>query len=88
MDWQIEITPTFKALYSRKDSILKARTDRKIETLQQSENPLHLGSKKKSLGFYALDISRSHRIAYDVEFNRRIISLLKVCSHKQVYGKD
>ena len=52
------------------------------------ENPLQLGEKKGNLGFYALDLSHSDRIAYTVDFKDRVIFLLKVCSHKQVYNKD
>ena len=67
---------------------MQDRTKSKIIELGSVENPLQLGKKKGNIGFYALDINYSDRIAYMVDFENKEILLLKVCSHKQVYGKD
>ncbi len=88
MVWSFVITKTFKRLFKNKSTEMQERTKSKIIELGAVENPLQLGVKKGNLGFYALDISHSNRIAYTVDFKNREIFLLKVCSHKQVYGKD
>jgi mRNA-degrading endonuclease RelE of RelBE toxin-antitoxin system len=88
MVWSFIVTPTFKRLFKNKNTEMQERTKKKLRELESVENPLLLGEKKGNLGFYAVDISRSDRIAYIVDFKTSEIYLLKVCSHKQVYGRD
>lgn len=88
MAWSFIVTPNFKRLFKNKSTELQERTKKRIKELESVENPLLLGEKKGNLGFYATDISHSDRLAYVVDFNSSEIYLLKVCSHKQVYGKD
>ncbi len=88
MAWSFIITKTFKRLFKNKSKEMQERVKSKIAELDAVENPLQLGEKKGDLGFYATDLSRSDRIAYTVDFKDKEIFLLKVCSHKQVYGKD
>ena len=88
MAWSFVITNTFKSLFKNKSKEMQERTKNKIIEFWAVENPLQLGEKKGNLGFYALDLSHSDRIAYTVDFKDRVIFLLKVCSHKQVYNKD
>ncbi len=88
MIWSFIITPNFKRLFKNKDTEMQERTKKKIKELGSVENPLLLGEKKGNLGFYAVNLNRSNRVAYMVDFKAAEIYLLKVCSHKQVYGKD
>jgi len=84
--WEIVRTDTFKQLYAAKDEFLKRKTKEVIDQLAQEANPLRLGEKKKPLDFWATDLTRSDRLAYFVLGNKLV--LLKVCSHKEVYGRD
>jgi hypothetical protein len=84
--WDIVRTDTFKSLYRSKTEVLKKRIKNLIDDLAQADNPLWLGKKKGALGFYAADVSRSDRLAYVLEGKRLL--LLKVCDHKEVYGRD
>jgi mRNA-degrading endonuclease RelE of RelBE toxin-antitoxin system len=88
MTWSFIITKTFKRLFKNKSREMQERAKDKIIELSAVENPLQLGEKKGNLGFYAINLNHSDRIAYTVDFKAKEIFLLKVCSHKQVYGKD
>jgi len=84
--WDIIRTDTFKSLYHSKNEGLKKRIKELIILLAQADNPYLYGAKKKGLGFWAADISRGERLAYIIEGKQLL--LLKVCDHKQVYGRN
>ena len=89
MSWNINLSASFKKQYQKKESLLKVKIDEALKKLTYSINPLDLGRKKRgNLHFYALDLTYSDRLAYDINSENNTIILLKVCSHKVVYGKD
>lgn len=63
-----------------------------ISTLRHAEDPARLGKLKrgKHAGAYGYEVSRSSRILYQVQRTDAgcTVILLRVCNHKQVYGKD
>jgi hypothetical protein len=73
-------------LYRSKNDGLKKRIKDLIYLMAQADNPLRYGTKKRGLGFWAADVSKSDRLAYAIEGKKLL--LLKVCDHKEVYGKD
>lgn len=83
---------TFVKLYKKK---LKKSPDfviAKIKTalyeLKNSSDPKLLGEMKQGglHGFRAIELGNKNRLLYSVNQNGEV-SLLKVCSHDQVYGK-
>ena len=84
--WIIVPTNTFKRLYQTKTNEQKQKTKEILESLTLSDNPLKLGKKKKNLDFWAIDMSYGDRLAYTV-YGKELY-LLKVCNHKDVYGRD
>jgi Txe/YoeB family toxin of Txe-Axe toxin-antitoxin module len=60
--------------------------------LRASESPESLGEYKKGklAGSLAYRINKETRILYEVERENGLckITLLRVCNHKQVYGRD
>lgn len=88
-------TTTFKHLYKKK---LKApkfvidKVDNAIRELSEIDRPDSVGIYKKGNleGTWAYELGNSNRILYtinDLNGTKEII-LLKVCSHKDVYGKE
>lgn len=88
MSWNIELSPSFKKQYKKKEPRLRVKIDEALKALKDSINPLDLGKKKGNLHFYAYDLTYSDRLAYDINSKNNTMRLLKVCSHKIVYGKD
>lgn len=89
MTWNIDLSASFKKQYKKKEKWLQNKIDEALKELKHSNNPLNLGEKKKGrLQFYALDLTYSDRLAYDINSKNNTVRLLKVCSHKVVYGKD
>ena len=86
LNWTIVRTGTFKRLYKAKTDKQKNKTKEIIRSLALSNNPLRLGEKKKNLGFWAIDLSHDDRLAYTIDGKE--LYLLKVCDHKEVYGRD
>ena len=84
--WTIVRTGTFKRLYRAKTDEQKQKTKEILESLTLSDNPLKLGTKKRNLNFWAVDLSYRDRLAYTV--CGKELYLLKVCDHKDVYGRD
>ncbi|MHB1680148.1 MAG: type II toxin-antitoxin system RelE family toxin [bacterium] len=88
MYWTIDWSNAFKKQYKKKNEFIRNKTDEILKKLAESVDPLSLGEKKKNLDFYAIDITYSDRIAYSINSESKTIRLVKVCSHKTVYGKD
>jgi mRNA-degrading endonuclease YafQ of YafQ-DinJ toxin-antitoxin module len=84
--WKFKASDTFRDLYHTKTDELRKRTKDLINLIAITKNPLTLGSKKKNLDFWAADIAPDVRLAYNVDFQDRMVLLVKVCSHKELYG--
>lgn len=87
-EWQIQEPDNFKKIYKRLGQPQKNQYRSAIEVLASSSNPRGHGRFKKSLGCYAYYITSSFRILYNVYDKERIIEILDVGDHKEVYRKD
>jgi mRNA-degrading endonuclease YafQ of YafQ-DinJ toxin-antitoxin module len=90
MPWTIVGTNTFKRGYKQKTAELQAKVDEAIRLLVSSEDPRNLGSRKYGTldGCYGHDIDFTHRMLFRIDMVRKEIYFLRVCSHKEVYGKS
>jgi len=88
--WNTQKTKSFEKSYRKLSSVLKKQTDIAIINLATSVNPENMGNPKrgKFKGYFAYEISRSHRLIYKVINPQQIILLIIVGDHKLVYGKD
>jgi len=79
----------FKRLYQRKNQKMQAKVDDSIRLLVGSNDPRTLGSRKHGSleGTYGHDLDFRNRILYKVDMTNRVIFFLRVCSHKETYGK-
>ncbi|MCL2317648.1 MAG: hypothetical protein FWC44_01130 [Methanomassiliicoccaceae archaeon] len=92
----VVITSEFEKLYKKKreksPKYIADRVDRGLIELRNSEEPERLGMQKKGKlsDYYAYNLSRGHRILYQVERNTEGITIYlhRVCDHKNVYQKD
>ena len=88
MPWTAVTTKKFKRGYKTKTSELQKKVDEVIKLLLQSSDPRNLGRRK--YGFrnqcYGHDLDFSHRLLFAVDFAKKEVYFLRVCSHKEVYG--
>jgi Txe/YoeB family toxin of Txe-Axe toxin-antitoxin module len=90
------LTNTFKTLYKKKQKKsprhLVERIDEAILELRKSENPERLGGFKQGRldGLIGYDLNASNRILYMVDRREEgaVVTLLRVCTHKQAYRTD
>lgn len=87
-EWILSRSNKFKHQYKQKEKWKQDLVKKILLQLASSLDPKSLGSKKKSLGFYAIQLTDSDRLAYDVSEQDHEIRLLRVCNHKRTYGKD
>jgi addiction module toxin, RelE/StbE family len=93
---EVEYTPHFCKLYRKKcqkepEYIIK-KMDDGLTALMHSPEPERLGEAKKGklMGYYSYDINKRHRILYTVHRlnDSTLVTLHRVCDHKQSYDKD
>lgn len=89
-------TSQFKRLYKRKLRKAPMELLNKINdallSLRNHPAPESLGGLKRGplAGLFAYELDRENRILYSVNRTRErsTVCLLRVCSHKEVYGRD
>jgi mRNA-degrading endonuclease RelE of RelBE toxin-antitoxin system len=90
-------TKTFARLLNKKkrEGSLKyiyEKVEETIGLLKESRNPEEIGESKKAnlKGTYSIRLNDWSRILYTVNRvgENLEVTLLRVCNHKQVYGKD
>lgn len=61
-----------------------------LRNLVNAEDPTALGTRKRGeySGVYSYEIGKSVRLIYSVDFKNKIIRLVAVGTHKEVYGSD
>jgi len=84
--WEVVRTQTFLELFRSKDDVIKKKALQVIDDLAMADFPWRLGEKKYG-DFLATELSKSERLAYSVDGKGKRVYLLKVCDHKEVYGK-
>lgn len=91
----IKMTEHFHRLYNKKrkgpQSVLD-QVQNGIRALRNAEDPERVGELKKGrmAGTYGYKVNWDSRILYQVERSKQgcTVVLLRVCSHKSVYGRD
>lgn len=80
----------FEKRYKEKTPKLRAKVDSAIKLLVGSSDPRTLGRPKYGTrrGCYGHDLDFRNRILYAVDFVKKEIYFLRVCSHKEVYGSS
>lgn len=88
-------TTTFKHLYKKKSKAPKFIIDKvndAIRELSETNRPDNVGICKKGnlKGILAYELGNSNRLLYTINNlnGTKEVVLLKVCSHKDVYGKE
>jgi hypothetical protein len=89
-------TETFDKLYKKKSKKAPSYVIRKVDlailNLTMSKWPERLGRPKHGplAGLLGYEVDDSNRILYEVDRYEEgvLITLHRVCSHKQVYGQD
>jgi len=90
MTWTIVHTNRFKKRYKNKNEKMREIVDKAIRKLVESNDPRTLGSRKYGTraDCYGHDLDFHNRILYAVDLVKKEIYFLRVCSHKEVYGKS
>lgn len=93
---EIVCTSTFDRLYklkikSHQPSSVIEKIDEAVNSLHEASDPKSLGELKKGelRGTYAISLGYDSRLLYSVEKGingKTVVTLLRVCNHKKVYG--
>lgn len=61
-----------------------------VTNLAESDNPAFVGSRKRGClrDCYSYRITRSHRLIYAVDYEKRTVYLLDLDDHKGIFGRD
>lgn len=88
--WTIRANPDFYSQLKKLGPEELRRFDQVVKDRALSEEPGKLGQSKKGRwsGYHAYDLGRSHRLIYKVLYKEKIVMIVAVGDHKQVYGKD
>ena len=85
--WEIETKSQFRRQLKNLSPELQNQVRFALTKLQNIENPKTLGEYKHGLRVFAYDLDKSNRILFNVRYDDRVIELIRVGDHKNVYGK-
>jgi len=90
LSWTVVPTTRFKQGYKEKIPKLREKVDDAIKLIVASKDPRCFGSRKYGTlnKCYAYDIDFRSRMLFAVDLVKKEIYLLRVCSHKEVYGSS
>jgi len=90
MSWTLILSSRFKKGYKEKNIELRAKVDEAIKLLANCKDPRDHGGRKYGTldRCYGHDIDFSHRLLFAVDMMKKELYLLRVCSHKEVYGSS
>jgi mRNA-degrading endonuclease RelE of RelBE toxin-antitoxin system len=92
MVWQIRAPDRFKKYLKDLPNSERKAFDHIVLDLGNSSDPRILADEnvttRKHGRVYTLRLSKSYRLAYRVYFREKIIEMVSVGDHKEVYGKD
>ena len=86
--WIFERKNRFKKQFKRLDPNLQKKVETILRNFAISDDPSRLGVYKKSMRVFAYELDKSNRLLYDVDFENKIILLIRVGDHKSAYGSD
>jgi mRNA-degrading endonuclease RelE of RelBE toxin-antitoxin system len=85
--WRIDESEIVTKQLKKLGSIERKKYLSAITDLYNSDDPKRIGRYKRN-GYYAYRITNSCRLIYRVSFNEKVITLVSLGDHKEVYGKD
>ena len=85
--WAFDRKSKFKKQYKNLSQEKQELAKKALKELASSQDPTQFGKFKASMKVYAYEFGKSERILYDVNFTDKIIILIRVGDHKDVYGK-
>ena len=90
--WNVITSSKFDKNYAHylRDADTIKKSQQLIELLSQVKDPGRLGDRKNGRlrGMYTMKLTKSIRLSYAVDYDKRQIRLLDVGDHKTVYGRD
>jgi mRNA-degrading endonuclease RelE of RelBE toxin-antitoxin system len=90
--WQIRAPERFSKYLEDLPSTERKAFDQIVIDLVDSQDPRRLADEnvvtRRHGRVYTLRLSKSYRLAYRVYFGEKILELVSVGDHKEVYGKD
>ncbi len=89
--WSIQTPDGFERILKKRLGPEEINRYRKaILELSNSDDPGKIGRPKKGpwSGYHVYGLGRSHRLIYKVLYKEKIVMIVAVGDHKQVYGKD
>ena len=88
--WESWHSNRFKKRYKKLELQLRERVAEALEQLETANYPERLGVPKVGglKGTLAYELGQDCRILYVVARKENTIQFHRVCSHKEVYGKD
>jgi mRNA-degrading endonuclease RelE of RelBE toxin-antitoxin system len=88
--WDIEEPENFEKEFKRLGIEVRKAYFSRVSDLVASKDPRAFGILKitKYGPAYVVRLNDSFRLLYTVDFTNRLIQIVKIGDHKQVYGKD
>ena len=88
--WIVIKTTEFKKQVKDLTKETKGKLGQVMTSMLSSNTPNHFGKKKNTKygEAFVVDIDRSNRLSYTVNFIERTITVIRVGGHNEVYGKD
>ena len=92
MVWQIRAPEKFEKYLEDLPNSERKAFDQIVLDLGNSSDPRRLADEnvttRRHGRVYTLRLSKSYRLAYRIYFREKIIEMVSVGNHKEVYGKD
>jgi mRNA-degrading endonuclease RelE of RelBE toxin-antitoxin system len=89
--WEIDETEHIARQFKKLGSVEKKRYREEVSRLALSEDPTtdaKFVPTRRYLKCWVLDVTKSYRLAYRVDRVNKVIQLVSVGDHKEIYGKD
>jgi mRNA-degrading endonuclease RelE of RelBE toxin-antitoxin system len=90
-NWSIDTPDNF---YKKQIRSLPISAQKKLQSIMHAmipcNDPKEFGTWKNTKygPAYVADLNDSYRLAYLVDFDARVITIIRAGDHKEVYGKD
>lgn len=91
MSWDINRETNFSKYLKKKNSIIISNFRSRVKVMADSEDPRSFGEfvpTYKHGKCWVTRITESERLAYRIFWKEKIIQLVILGEHKEVYGKD
>ena len=86
VSWQIDEPDNVFRKYKKLGPTEQRHYRQAIRDIALSQDPRKLG-KYEAYGCYSYRLTKSSRLIYRIDFQEKVIHLVSVGDHKEVYGK-